>query len=136
MFQDKHSERMIGHAREWNSLYYLDNSNLPSKLHNYSRNFSSSSDLIKTNWEKVLLQHCYLGHPSFRVIKLLFIPLYNKLDVESLHCKVCELVKHKSVPFPVSNKMSTSPFYLILIDVWGPSNISNVFGSCWFITLY
>nr|KYP51612.1 Retrovirus-related Pol polyprotein from transposon TNT 1-94 [Cajanus cajan] len=52
------------------------------------------SDSIKNNREQVLLHHCCLGHPSFRVIKLLFPSLFNKLDVESLHCEVCELAKH------------------------------------------
>jgi len=46
--------------------------------------------------------------------------------VASLNCEVCELAKHKRVPFPVSNNMSTSPFYLVHTDVWGPSTVPNV----------
>ena len=108
ILQNKYSGRTIGHAREWNGLYYLDNPNLPPDLENSNSFFSNS---IKTNREKVFLHHCRLGHPSFRVIKSLFPSLFSKLDVESLHCEVCELVKHKCVPFPVSNNMSTFPFY-------------------------
>nr|KYP63246.1 Retrovirus-related Pol polyprotein from transposon TNT 1-94 [Cajanus cajan] len=89
---------------------------------------------MKANREKVFLHHCRLGHPSFRVIKLLFPSLFSKLDVESLHCEVCELAKHKRVPFPVSNNMSTFPFYLIHTDVWGPSIVPNVSGARWFLT--
>lgn len=47
---------------------------------------------------------------------------------------MCEIAKHKRVPFSISNKMSTFPFYLVHIDVWGPSNISNIPGAHWFIT--
>src|ERR1044072_6722161 len=99
ILQDKLSGRTIGHAREWNGLYYLDTPNLPQDLHNSNNSFFSNS--IKTNREKVLLQHCRLGHPSFRVIKLLFPSFFNKLDMESLHCEVCELVKHQRLPFRV-----------------------------------
>jgi len=46
--------------------------------------------------------------------------LFKNLSVESLHCEVCELVKHKCVPFPIIDKMSPSPFFLVHTDVWGP----------------
>jgi hypothetical protein len=130
VFQDQQSGRTIGYAREWNGLYYLDNQDSSSKLLNNS--FFSES--IKTNREKVLLYHCRLGHPSFRVIKQLFPLFFKTLDVESFHCEVCELAKHKRVPFSVSNKMSTFPFYLVHTDVWGPSNVPNISGTRWFVT--
>ena len=44
-----------------------------------------------------------------------------------------KLQKHKRVPFPSSNKNSTFPFYLVHIDVWGPSPIPNVLGARWFV---
>ena len=105
--------------------------NLPPNLKN---NNSFFSDSIKTTRKKVFLHHCRLGHPSFRVIKSLFPSLFSKLDVESLHCEVCELAMHKCVPFPVSNNMSTFPFYLIHTDVWGPSTVQNVSSARWFLT--
>ena len=128
VFQDKNSGRTIGNAREWNGLYYFDNQNL------LNNNISLFSESTKTNKEKVFLYHCRLGHPSFRVMKQLFPSFFKNLDVESLCCEVCELAKHKRVSFPVSNKISTSPFYLIHTDVWGPSNVSNISGSRWFVT--
>jgi len=132
ILQNKYSGRTIGHAREWNGLYYLDNPNLPPDLENSNSFFSNS---IKTNREKVFLHHCRLGHPSFRVIKSLFPSLFSKLDVESLHCEVC-VAKPKRVPFPVSNNMSTFPFYLIHTDVWGPSTVQNVSGARWLLIFY
>ena len=47
---------------------------------------------------------------------------------------MCELAKHKRVTFPVSNKMSTFPFYLVHTDVWGPSDVPNISDACWFVT--
>ncbi|KAK2354846.1 putative mitochondrial protein [Trifolium repens] len=129
VFQDKHSGRTIGNAREWNDLYYLDNRNLPPN----SLNNSFFSESIKTNREKVFLYHSRLGHPSFRVMKQIFPSFFKNLDVESLCCEVCELAKHKRASFPVSTKVSTSPFYLIHTDVWGPSNVPNISGARWFV---
>ena len=131
VLQDKYSGRTIGHARQWNGLYYLEHPNLPPDLQNINAFFSDS---ITTNREKVFLHHCRLGHPSFRVIKLLFPSFFTKLDVASLNCEVCELAKHKCVLFPVSNNMSTSPFYLVHTDVWGPSTVPNVSSARWFLT--
>jgi hypothetical protein len=131
VFQDQQSGRTIGYAREWNGLYYLDNQDSSPKLLNNNSFFSES---IKTNREKVLLYHCRLGHPSFRVIKQLFPLFFKTLDVESFHCEVCELAKHKRVSFSISNKMSTFPFYLVHTDVWGPSNVPNISGTRWFVT--
>ncbi|CAJ2655949.1 unnamed protein product [Trifolium pratense] len=130
--EDKHSGRTIGNAKELNGLYYLDNQNLPpNPLNNNNSLFSES---IKTNREKVFLYHRRLGHPSFRVMKQIFPSFFKNLDVESLCCEVCELAKHKRASFPVSNKVSTSPFYLIHTDVWGPSNVPNISGARWFVT--
>ena len=124
---------MIGRAIERNGLYYLEalgqlnmtKSKLPS---------SFISEFALSNKEKILLHHCRLGHPSFRVIKILFPSLCKDLDVEKFHCEVCELAKHKRVPFPISYKKSSIPFYLIHNDIWGPSIISNVSGARWFVS--
>ncbi|KAK2433017.1 putative mitochondrial protein [Trifolium repens] len=129
VLQDKISGRTIGHAREWNGLYYLEEPDLSSK-----KDLPHSLVSVLTNKEKILLYHCRLGHPSFEIIKMLFPSFFSKLDVESLHCEVCELAKHKRVSFPMSNKISTFPFYLVHTDVWGPSNVPNVSGAKWFVT--
>lgn len=127
-FQEKDSGRMIGRAKEKDGLYCLE---IPAKTR-LSHSLISESTL--SNKEKIFLHHRRLGHPSFRIVKILFPSLFSKLDVENLHCEVCELAKHKRVPFPVSNKRSTSPFYLIHTDIWGPSNVSNISGARWFVT--
>src|ERR1051325_3805765 len=128
ILQDKNSGKTIGHAREWNGLYYMEDPNLPTN----SRSLISESTM--TNIEKVQLYHCRLGHPSFRVVKVLFPFLFKNLNVESLHCDVCELAKHKRVPFPISKKMSPCPFFLVHTDVWGPAYVPNISGAKWFLT--
>jgi len=76
------------------------------------------------NREKIQLYHCRLGHPSFHVIKLLFPSLFNNLNLQNLHCEVCELAKHKLVSFSRAyNKISFNPFHLIYTDWRRLSNI-------------
>jgi hypothetical protein len=79
--------------------------------------------------KRVWLHHHRLGRPSFKVIKILFPSLFKGLNVESFHYEVCELARHKRESFPVSNKRSSFPFYLIHSDIWGPSTIPNVSGT-------
>lgn len=71
----------------------------------------------KSNKDKLWLHHFCLGHPSFRVLKLMFPLLFKGLDVEDFHCDVCELAKHKRVSFPITNK-SSLPFTIIHNDIW------------------
>ena len=92
------------------------------------------SELSLSNKEKIWLHHHRLGHPSFRVIQVLFPSLFKSLDVENFHCDVCELAKHKLVSFPISNKRSLFPFYLVHSEIWGPSTIPNVSRARWFVS--
>jgi len=119
---------MIRHAREWNGLYHMKDLNLPIK----SQSFMSTTSIPNT--EKVQLLHCCLGHPSLHVIKFLFPTLFKNLNLQSLHSEVCELAKHKHIPFPMTNKISTSPFYLVHTNVGSPSKDPNILGAKWFIT--
>lgn len=133
VFQDKGSGRTIGRARERNGLYHLET---PSQLNMIKGSPPSSfiAESVLSNKEKNFLHHCRLGHPSFRVIKIMFPSLFKSLDVERFQCEVCELAKYKRVPFQISNKRSSLPFYLVHSDIWGPSTVSNVSGARWFVS--
>jgi transposase InsO family protein len=133
VFQDEDSGRMIGHARERDGLYYLETPS-QSSITKGKLSYSFVFEHFSSNKEKVWLHHRRLGHPSFRVIKVLFPSLFKGLNVENFHCEVCELAKHKRVPFSVSNRRSSIPFYLIHSDIWGPSTIPNVSGARWFVS--
>ena len=52
--------------------------------------------------------------------------LCKKLNVESFHCEVCELAKHKCSTFSIINKRSSEPFHLIHSDMCGPSLVFNI----------
>ena len=52
----------------------------------------------------------------------------------SFKCEVCELAKSHRASFPLTLNKSSVPFMVIHSDGWGPSKISTLGGSCWFIT--
>jgi len=129
-FQDQDSGRRIGRAKEKDGLYYLEISTTPSMI----KTNLSSSFLSSSNKDVIWLHHFRLGHPSFAVLKIMFPSLFKGLDIETFHCDICEYAKHTRVSFPIRNKRSSSPFYLIHSDIWGPSTVPNVSGSRWFVS--
>ena len=64
----------------------------------------------------------------------MFPTLFKGLDIQPFHYDICEYAKHIHVSFPISNKRSSSPFFLIHSNIWGPSTIPNISGSRWFVT--
>lgn len=102
----------------------------PRAHHLYCFFLTSIYPINRRSW----LYHHRIGHPSFRSLKIVFPSLFRGLDVESLHCDVREIAKHKCVPFPTSNKKSLVPFYLIHSDTWGPSSVSNISDACWLVS--
>ena len=129
-FQDQDSGKKIGLAKEHNGLYYLSASNQPELI----KSVLSTSLFSLSNKDVIWLHHRRLGHLSFSKLKIMFPNLFKGLNVQSFHCDICEFAKHTRVPFPISNKKSSSPFFLIHSDIWGPSTIPNITGSRWFVT--
>jgi len=119
---------MIGRAKEWNGLYYIENPNLSTKSH------SLVTESAMTDKEKIHLHHCRMGHPSFQIVKNIFPSLFKNIDIGSMSCELCELTKHKHLPFPINNKLSDQPFSLVHTDVWGLANFPNFLGTKWFLT--
>ena len=121
---------MIGRGRELDGLYYLE---APSQLNMTKCRLPHSfiSEFVSSNKRKILLHHYQLGHPSFSIIKIMFLSLFKSLDVESFHCEVCELAKHKHVPFPISNKRS---LFLSILFTMIFETIPNVFRARWFVS--
>lgn len=106
----------IGHAREWDGLYYLEA--LSQSIMNKDKlPYYFVSESFSSNKMKVWLYHCPLGHPSLRVIKILFPSLFKALDVENFDCEVCEVAKHKRVSFPISSIRSYILSHLIQSDI-------------------
>ena len=115
-------------AKEKNGLYHLE-------LYQKTSNNLSLSFLSSSNKDTIWLYHLLLGHPSFRVLKVMFSYLFQRSDISKFHCKTCELAKHTRVSFPISNKRSSHHFHLIHSDIWGPSTMSNVYEARWFVSL-
>lgn len=113
-FQDRGSGKRIGLAKEHDGLYYLDTSSQPEFSKSALSTLSSPS-----NKDVIWLHHRRLGHVSFSALKIMFPSLFKGFDVQSFHCDICEYAKHTRVPFPISNKRSSSPFFLIHSDIWG-----------------
>ena len=80
-----------------------------------------------------MLWHYRLGHPNFLYLEKLFPHLFNK-NSKVFQCEVCQLSNHICNYYPHQPYKSSHPFYLIHSDVWGPSRISNISGSRWFVT--
>ena len=70
VFQGQGSGRRIGLAKERNGLYHLESSQKPSN--NLSLSFLSS-----LNKDTIWLYHLRLGHPSFRVLKVMLSDLFQ-----------------------------------------------------------
>ena len=71
--------------------------------------------------------HSRLGHPSSAIVRqvlsrsqISFIPESNKDTV----CDACQKGKSHQLPYPRSTSMSSSPFELVFLDVWGPTPTS------------
>ena len=54
---------------------------------------------------------------------------------ENFDCVSCQLGKQLVLPFNTSESMSTDVFNLIHSDVWGPSSVSSIGGSQYFVVI-
>ena len=123
---------MIGYGIKQGKLYYLDlQSKDSNKLQQALMTYGSEGEKKKF---EILLWHRRLGHASFGYLKKLFPSLFTKCDVSSLHCDVCELEKSHRTSFPLSLNKSPLPSMVIHFDVCGPSKVSTLSGSRWFVT--
>ena len=80
------------------------------------------------------LWHAQLGHASsFRVQQLASRGLLGSVSIENFDCISCQLGKQLALPFNTSESISTDIFDLIHYDVWGPSSVSSIGGSRYFV---
>ena len=80
------------------------------------------------------LWHARLGHvSSSRVQQLASRGLLGSVSTENFDCVSCQLGKQPVLSFNSNESISTDIFDLIHSDVWGPSPISNIGGSQYFV---
>ena len=125
--------KTIGHTREKDGLCYLELSFGQNRTKNQV-SLSFIFEISSAIKDKIWLHHCHLGHPLFGILKIMYPLLFKGINVEKLHCDVCELAKHHRASFPISNKRVSSPFVLVHGDIWDPSTSPNILGSRWFVS--
>ena len=59
--------------------------------------------------------------------------LLGSVSTENFDCVSCQLGKQPVFPFNTSESISTDIFDIIHSDVWGPSSISSIGGSRYFV---
>ena len=65
-------------------------------------------------------------------LKRLFPLLFKNND--HFECDVCQIAKHKRIPFPLRPYQPSQPFFLMHSDLWGPSRVTTHINKKWFIT--
>ena len=132
VFKDIQTRQTIGYGVKRGKLYYLDlESETSSRLQQALVVKSTCSPKKKA---EILLWHRRLGHASFGYLKKLFPSLFTNLDISIFKCDVCELAKSHRASFPLILNKSPVPFMVIHSDIWGPSKVSTLGGSHWFVT--
>ena len=82
------------------------------------------------------LWHDRLGHASSsQVQQLASRGLLGSVSTENFDCVSCQLGKQPVLPFNTSESISTDIFDLIHSDVLGPSSVSSIGGSQYFVIL-
>jgi hypothetical protein len=64
----------------------------------------------------------------------LFPELFLNASPPLFKCETCELAKSHHAPFPPSLNKSPLPLTLIHSNVWGPTKVSTLNGSRWFVS--
>ena len=80
------------------------------------------------------LWHARIGHASsFRVQQLASRGLLGSVSTENFDCVLCQLGKQPALPFNTNETISTNIFDFIHSDVWGPSSVSSIGRSRYFV---
>ena len=97
-------------------------------------NYSVAADATVSSIPSLALWHARLGHASSsRVQQLASRGLLGSVSTENFDCVSCQLGKQPALPFNSSESISTDIFDLIHSDVWGPSPVSSIGGSRYFV---
>ena len=128
VFQDRSSGKMIGSARMINGLYYFEDTSPSNKI---AQGLSSIGSLFVR--DQIIVWHCRLGYPSFSYLKNLFPVLLKKVDPSSFQCESCLLAKSQHKPYNPKPYYASELFYLFHSDVWGPSKVTTISGTKWFV---
>jgi transposase InsO family protein len=122
--QDPRTGQELGTSRRIGRLFEISSLRLPA-----TGVFAATSSSPSLS-----LWHSRLGHASSsRVQQLVSRGLLGPVSKDNFDCVSCQLGKQPALPFQNSESMSTGIFDLIHSDVWGPSPITSLGGSRYFV---
>ena len=110
-------------------MFLVDNLRLP-----FVAPVSVAAAVTVSSIPSLALWHARLGHASSsRVQQLASRGLLGSVSTENFDCVSCQLGKQPALPFNTSESISIDIFDLIHSDVWGPSSVSSIGGSQYFV---
>ena len=74
-----------------------------------------------------------MGHTSLS--KMTHIIDCKSFDTSDFFCHTCMIAKHHRFPFNRSTTLSSQPFELIHVDLWGPYKTESLNGAKYFYTI-
>ena len=127
--QDLRTGQELGTGPRVGRMFPMDNLHLP-----FVAPVSVAAVTTVSSIPSLALWHARLGHVfSSRVQRLSFRGLLGSVSTENFDCASCQLGKQPVLPFNTSESISTDIFDLIHSDVWGPSSVSSIGRSRYFV---
>nr|KYP63606.1 Retrovirus-related Pol polyprotein from transposon TNT 1-94 [Cajanus cajan] len=123
VMQDRISKTLIGAGKRIDGLYYFRGVHMVQAFKTDGVNH-------------VDLWHKRLGHPSFKISKLIPELSENKCkDLLNKNCDICFRAKQSRDMFPLSEHKANNIFDLIHCDLWGPYKSPSSCGAFYFMTI-
>ena len=120
VIKDKDTKKILYRGRCQGGLYPLSSGTS-------SQGQRPNPEALAAHMPSTSLWHSRLGHPAIPIVQKIIssnsLPCASDKSVESV-CDSCQRAKSRQLPYPVSNKISSSPLELIYSDVWGPAPTS------------
>ena len=127
--QDPRTGQELGTGPTVGHMFLMDNLCLPLVAP-----VSVAAAVIVSSIPSLALWHARLGHTSSsRIQQLASRGLLGSVSTENFDCVSCQLGKQPAWSFNTSESISSDIFDLIHSDVWGPSSVSNIGGSRYFV---
>ena len=127
--QDPRTGQELGTGPRVRRMFPMDNLRLPLVAP-----VSVAAAAAVSSIPSLAFWHARLGHASSsRVQQLASRGLLGSVSTKNFDCVSCQLGKQPTLPFDSSESISTDIFDLIHSDVWGPSPVSSIGGSRYFV---
>ena len=129
IMQDPRTGQELGTSPRVGRMFLVDNLRLPLVAP-----ISVAAAVAISSVPSLAFWHARLGHvSSSQVQQLASRGLLGSMSAENFDCVSCQLGKQPALPFNTSESISTDIFDLIHSDIWGPSSVSGIGGSRYFV---